>query len=733
MLKESKSKSNVENESLHKFKYVIEADWFFAWKSYISNDTSEKYTKNKNLRISLNKKIGVLPPSRINNEKFFNSNNNNNRIYSDLNLNEDYILVTYEIWEFFKRNYGGSEVKIPFSSKSIYDYAYDKEDNAHIKDNNAYTNDIVKETNISNFNDKIKNNDNNINQEIDIKGTIIVEDIKPHNPLDPMPTTSSQSKYNNDMIRNKSDINIKTFSINKNYEEYPDNLKIKKDITNRLDTNTKIRKNNSSVIGLNNFTSKNSFIRVNNNFNTVVLNSKLSPQQSSISNVINNNLRNKHNISRNNKTYSNLNSNDNTNTNNSININICNKKANISSNNLDIKKNNRSFVAASLTQANLNNNLNNNIKESSIFNNNKNINITQEKIISKSNINNMSNEDKIKKKNSSISNNSNSNNNNSSSNIHNNNSINNNNNKLSLSKYKIINSSINNKDKYNTYNKKEYCATDNLNIEILKDNEDSKGSEVNDNFKMSDLNTNFIFGNKDKLEDNNLKESCCFTNKQYYGNKVRNKSTNAMTDSITISRSILYSDVGKNKEDELFKLESTMKNKEIHDQETNANLNHMKYQENDYYSFNDIKNSKEINDDVVDVVVNKNIYGVGKRAVKFSNVSNNNSERKNYKENNTNYNINSNIASSNKYSGNKKINPEIFLTDYNKNKKEVEEIYSENRNENYDYCEKFLINSNINHSNKHGHQKSDSKNIEISFLGDTSKYTTSYYIIYIML
>ena len=116
-------KKNSSNKN-----YILNAEWFFSWKAYISNDKSNKYIQMKKLNISNNKKIGVLPPLEIDNNCFFNINGS---LIEDLKINEHYMVITKDLWDFFSLNYGGKPICIPEKSKSIYDLI--KEENDDIK------------------------------------------------------------------------------------------------------------------------------------------------------------------------------------------------------------------------------------------------------------------------------------------------------------------------------------------------------------------------------------------------------------------------------------------------------------------------------------------------------------------------------------------------------------------------------------------------------------------------
>ena len=53
---------------------MIETEWFYSWKCYVSNDSTEKNLANNKKKISPNKNIGVLPPGPITNYNLFEKN-----------------------------------------------------------------------------------------------------------------------------------------------------------------------------------------------------------------------------------------------------------------------------------------------------------------------------------------------------------------------------------------------------------------------------------------------------------------------------------------------------------------------------------------------------------------------------------------------------------------------------------------------------------------------------------
>ena len=70
------------SSTVNKF-YVIDIEWFLNWKSFISNDITEKSLANSKKKISPNKNIGVLPPGPISNYNLFDKNT---KEYSAKNL-----------------------------------------------------------------------------------------------------------------------------------------------------------------------------------------------------------------------------------------------------------------------------------------------------------------------------------------------------------------------------------------------------------------------------------------------------------------------------------------------------------------------------------------------------------------------------------------------------------------------------------------------------------------------
>ena len=88
------------------------------WKCYVSNDLTDKYVSNSKKFISENKRIGVLPPGAITNINLI-ENLATKKLYKDLILNEDYILISKEIWDFFYLNYSGGPVILLIGDNSI--------------------------------------------------------------------------------------------------------------------------------------------------------------------------------------------------------------------------------------------------------------------------------------------------------------------------------------------------------------------------------------------------------------------------------------------------------------------------------------------------------------------------------------------------------------------------------------------------------------------------------------
>lgn len=123
-----KSNNNINDESnvnlqlhspLHSSSqsfYAIELEWFFHWKCFVMNDTSEKLLSNSKKKISTNKSIGVLPPGPITNINLFEKGvkeYSGKNFKKGLKKNEDYVIVNEKIWKMFLHNYnGGPEIQL---------------------------------------------------------------------------------------------------------------------------------------------------------------------------------------------------------------------------------------------------------------------------------------------------------------------------------------------------------------------------------------------------------------------------------------------------------------------------------------------------------------------------------------------------------------------------------------------------------------------------------------------
>jgi hypothetical protein len=103
--------------------YAIDIEWFLLWKAFVTNDLSDKHISNSKKRISANKRIGVLPPGPITNSNLFPKEC---KVYNFATLrknmlkNDDYIIVSGKLWEFFHSNYNGGPLIQLKSNLTIY-------------------------------------------------------------------------------------------------------------------------------------------------------------------------------------------------------------------------------------------------------------------------------------------------------------------------------------------------------------------------------------------------------------------------------------------------------------------------------------------------------------------------------------------------------------------------------------------------------------------------------------
>ena len=158
--------------------YVIDTTWFNKWKSFVTNDLTEKLLPNDMKYISDNKNIGVLPPDMIDNSKICTINNvknNNNssgeiciyKLKKGLKSKKDYIIINQYLWEWLLLNYsGGPEIKLnekmyqPSSLAPIKENNENNHNEIFIDENNINKNNINNNifiNNINKKNNKIKN------------------------------------------------------------------------------------------------------------------------------------------------------------------------------------------------------------------------------------------------------------------------------------------------------------------------------------------------------------------------------------------------------------------------------------------------------------------------------------------------------------------------------------------------------------------------------------------------
>ena len=176
-------KRNVEIKKMDKnykdiHMYVIDTIWFNKWKSFVTNDLSEKLLPNDKKYISDNKKIGVLPPDIIDNSKICiinNVKNNKNlggeeckyKLKKGLKLRKDYIVINQYLWEWLLVNYsGGPEIKLDekmYQTSSLTPINENNEINL-IYENNINKNIANKKKLLNNIHNKryVNNNNNNV-------------------------------------------------------------------------------------------------------------------------------------------------------------------------------------------------------------------------------------------------------------------------------------------------------------------------------------------------------------------------------------------------------------------------------------------------------------------------------------------------------------------------------------------------------------------------------------------
>ena len=63
---------------------MIDIEWFLNWKCFVMNDLTEKHLQNNKKMISINNKIGVLPPGPISNENLIEKDKNQQLIKKNL-------------------------------------------------------------------------------------------------------------------------------------------------------------------------------------------------------------------------------------------------------------------------------------------------------------------------------------------------------------------------------------------------------------------------------------------------------------------------------------------------------------------------------------------------------------------------------------------------------------------------------------------------------------------------
>jgi len=77
--------------------YAVDIEWFYLWKCFALNDTSEKIFSNAKKKLSQNKNIGVLPPGPITNVNLFEKNT---QVFSEKTLKKGLKKVSNKIYYF---------------------------------------------------------------------------------------------------------------------------------------------------------------------------------------------------------------------------------------------------------------------------------------------------------------------------------------------------------------------------------------------------------------------------------------------------------------------------------------------------------------------------------------------------------------------------------------------------------------------------------------------------------
>ena len=157
--------------------FAIDTLWFNKWKTYVTNDLSDKILSNEYKYISDNMKIGVLPPDSIDNSKicriFSKSYDENNKeiikytLKNGLKVKQDYLIINQYLWEWLFYYYGGGP-EIEINQSMIQKYFSNKpkenEDNYATDENyDLGISELNSEQNDENNSDMFINMTNKIN------------------------------------------------------------------------------------------------------------------------------------------------------------------------------------------------------------------------------------------------------------------------------------------------------------------------------------------------------------------------------------------------------------------------------------------------------------------------------------------------------------------------------------------------------------------------------------------
>lgn len=226
LLKSDKTNSNE--------KFLISSEWFFNWKSYLKNDTKEEFIKNSFLNISVNSRIGVLPPGKIKNITLLDINTFSSKLQlhkmklkSDIVFKVDYIVVNKEVWNFLSKNYG-----------------YDLELKMNYIDEKNSNNYDLSKVNISIYKKTQENKDLNIFNSLDNPEDKVCVDELNNNIIRKISSNKEKDFISKDKINKKNQIEIESnneneFSENNNNKDNDEISKTLKKVIFKVEENPK--------------------------------------------------------------------------------------------------------------------------------------------------------------------------------------------------------------------------------------------------------------------------------------------------------------------------------------------------------------------------------------------------------------------------------------------------------------------------------------------------------------